>query len=198
VDELSTYDPFATADDFAKWARRNLNEFDTASVELYLGAASTVIREFCEWQVWPQLVDDVLTLDGPGAAELILPVRQVAGVSAVAELGTDLTVDGDSADFDWSTAGILTRRYGWWTARRRGIVAVVTHGWVTVPTSLVAQTCAVAGRAFASPLGATREQAGAVSVTYSSTAAPGASGSGGVALTDGDRARLAPFRGGYR
>lgn len=199
MDELSTYPPFATAEDFATFAKRNLDEFDTASVESYLAEAAELIREECEWQVWPQLEDDEMTLDGSGTAELVLPVHRLAGVTSVVECGTELTVDGDDASFDWSRDGILTKRgYGLWTRQRRGVVLVLTHGWVNSPNSLKNLSCAMAGRQFASPLGETRQQAGVVSVSYSSTGPAGGSSAGGVVLTAADKAKLKPFIGGHR
>lgn len=193
MDELSTYESFATGEDFATAIQRDLNDAQTATAELLLDGASAEIRKICEWQVWPQLVDDVLTVNGTGATELVLPVSRVAAVTLVVENGVTLT---EGVDYEWSEDGILTRcNWGRWTLRRRGIVLTVTHGFATRPNDLILLTCNVAGRSFVSPTGDTREQAGAVSVNHATTET---GVSGGIVLTDADRRRLKGYRGGYR
>lgn len=192
MDELSTYDPFATAEDFATFLRRDLSGFDTASAEDALAASSSEIRDYCEWQIWPRLVDDVLTVDGRGGFELVLPVPHVTDVASVVEDGATL-VEGD--DYEWSYEGILERRGTWWIIKRRAIVITLSHGYSVAPPTLKNMSMSVAARSFASPAGEIREQAGAVAVTHSQTA-PGVSG--GIVLLDGDRRRLGRYRGGYR
>ena len=73
----------------------------------------------------------------------------------------------------------------------RGIVASVTHGFATVPAEIVAVVCSMVARQMVSPAGIIREQAGAVSASYSQTS-PGTTG--GLALMAHEKADLDPYR----
>lgn len=197
MDELSTYDPFATAEDFATFFKRDLSALDTATVNQNLEMASYIIRQECGWQIWPQITDDQFELDGPGARNLLLPVNYVTAVGGITELDTDLV---DGTDFEWSRHGIITRGAGAlylsWTNRRRGItVSGVTHGYVNVPGSLKNLAMGMVGRTFDSPSGRIREQAGLVAVTYPQT---GPSLSGQLGITAFERALLSGFKAASR
>jgi hypothetical protein len=192
MDDLGNYDAFATAEDFATYARRDLSGADTASVEMFLAAASAEIRRYCEWQIWPQLVDDELEIDGKGGPLLVLPVRLLAGVTSITENGTALV----DTDYEWSRNGVIEKTYGrWWTRRRRGINAVVTHGYVTSPADLSLLSCQLVGRVFVGALPVAQQQAGAVSVRL---AARSDGTMPNIEITANDQQRLVPFRGGYR
>lgn len=192
MDELSTYDPFATPAAFGVYIGRTIAEDDARALAL-LAASSLAIRNACEWQVWPLLTDDVMTLDGRGGTQRVLPCSRVVDVASVVENGVTLV---EGTDFDWSSDGILDRLGGaWWTRKRRGIVAMVSHGYATLPADLNLLAMQVAGRGWDSPLPRAREQAGQVSVQYA------ISQDGtmvGVELTEPDKLRLKAYRGGYR
>jgi hypothetical protein len=191
MDELTTYDPFATAEDFATFARRNLSAPDTATVEDLLKGASNAIRRHCEWQIWPQVAGDELTLDGDGGSSQLLPVTKVIEVIRVVECGIELS----STDYSWSALGWLRRKGGCWTREDRGLVITLTHGYADKPFELVELACSVAARQFASPLGATYELAGSVAVNHSQT---GPTMAGGVTLTNREIDALTFYRGGDR
>jgi hypothetical protein len=218
VDELSTYEPFATAADFAAYARMPLNEFDTASAELYLAAASLVIRNACGWQVWPQLVDDELLVDGHGGRHLMLPASRVADVSSVTlhwQNADDTELDPSA--YRWTRAGCITlyptsaasfwgpgalvwddwTSVGYsWPFRQKAATVIATHGFVNNPLDLKLLTCALAGRAFAGPLPLGRQQAGQVSVSGPKERSDGTLP--GIDLTQNDMRRLTGYMGGYR
>lgn len=203
MDELGTYPSFATPGDFATWARRPLSDVDTATAQLLLDAVAAEIRKACEWQVWPALSGDTLTLDGLGGFQRVLPVSRVTAITSVVDNGITLV---EGTDYDWSTKGILDRLGNrWWSKKRRGLVLVLDHGYAgnpanagpnTAPNDLILLNCAIAGREFGPALGGiARESAGAVQVQHQKTAdgvAPT------VELTAGDKARLKGYRGGYR
>jgi hypothetical protein len=190
VDELSTYDPFATPSDYAAWAQKSLTPADTATVAANLAAASDEIRKACEWQVWPHLTDDVLTLDGPGGRLLVLPVSIVTDIALITQDGTDL----DANAYEWSTNGVIEANC--WTRKRRGIIVTVSHGLVTKPNDLKLLACQLAGRAEAAARGnVNTERAGSVQRSYT---VPQSGVVVGIELTDADRNKLKGYRGGYR
>lgn len=194
MDELSTYDPFASAADFAHYIGSPplTGDRETRATDL-LAAASLEIRKACEWQVWPLLAGDVLTLDGKGGAFRALPVSRVVAVNSVVENGTTLV---EGKDYDWSADGILDRLGGaWWSRKRRGLVVNLDHGFSTQPPDLKMLAMQVAGRGWSVPLPVIRQQAGQVSLQV----AVGQSGDVPVvALSAADLLRLKGYRGGYR
>lgn len=192
MDELTTYPPLATAEDFATFAKRNLSAADTATVETLIKGASNSIRRYCEWQIWPQVAGDELTLDGDGGSIQMLPVPRVAEVVKVIECGIELVAD---TDYTWSANGWLRRKGGCWTRQDRGMVVTLSHGYATEPDELVDLVCSMVARQYASPLGAIHEQAGSVSISYS-IGLPTVVG--GLALTDREKGMLVAYRGGDR
>lgn len=217
MDELSTYDPFATAADFAAYARMPLNEFDTASAELYLAAASLAIRNVCGWQVWPQLVDDELLVEGRGGRHLMLPASRVADVSSVVlhwQNADDTELDPTA--YRWTRAGLITlfptstsSFWGpgalvWdeacagytWPFRQNAATITATHGLVNNPIDLKLFACQLAGRAFASPLPIGRQQAGQILIAGPTPRPDGTLA--GIEISPAERARLTGYMGGYR
>ena len=77
-------------------------------------------------------------------------------------------------------------------ARFRAVQAKIQHGYdLDAVADLKAVVQQVVGNAISSPLGATREQAGAVSVSWATTA-PGVSG--GISLLERDYAIVDQYR----
>lgn len=170
---------------------------DDPRVPVLLAGASAGIRRACGWHVAP-VVDETVTLDGPGSDVLMLRTGRLVAVDAVVDGGEVLTdgtdvLDGDltSSAFFWSGDGWVRRVSGRFTSRERGVSVSIRHGWdlADVPDvqAIVSQVVAVA---LSSPMGATREQAGTVSVSWATTS-PGVAG--GLALLERDWAMLAPF-----
>jgi hypothetical protein len=218
VDELSAYEPFATAADFAAYARRPLDEFDTASVELYLAAASLEIRKACGWQVWPQLVDDELLIENQAGRHILLPVTRVASVASVTLhwQGADDT-ELDASAYRCTRSGRLTLYptsansfwgpgAGWWydwslmpgrpVFTQASLTVVATHGLTVKPVDLTLMACRLAGRTFAGPLPLGRQQAGQISIAGPKERADGTLP--GVELTALDLHQLTAYMGGYR
>jgi hypothetical protein len=151
-----------------------------------LAGASAAVRRWCGWHIWP-VIEDEMILDGPGGLVLTLPTLRLVGILEAEECDEPV----DPADIEWSTGGQL--RFGRgrrWTNRWRGIRLTVEHGFEAVPD--VAQVVRqVVANALSSPMGVTREQAGAVSISWSQTA-PGVSG--GISLLERDLAVLEKYR----
>lgn len=150
----------------------------------YLNAAETAVRAYCGWHVAPVITEDIV-IDGSGSHHVLIPSLKVVDITAAKNGGTEL----DPLDLEWSEAGMV-RVPGRWTARLRGVRMTVTHGFAEVPD--VAEIVrAIAARASSAPAGITREQAGQVSLSFSSTA-PGVSG--GAVLMDHERLMLDRYR----
>lgn len=154
-------------------------------VKPLLDGATAGVRRYCGWHVAPQ-VDTTVTLDGPGGNLLLLPSLHVTAVTSVKVRGVELDPDG----FEWSEKGMLRRLGGCWPTRFRSIEVTLTHGFEVAPdvVQIIQQVCA---NAIASPMGATREQAGQISIAWATTA-PGVSG--GMSLLDRDLAILDMYR----
>lgn len=190
MDELSTYDPFATAAEYAAYARRSLSAEDTATADQNLAAASAEIRRHCEWQIWPQLVDDTLILDTIGGRLLVLPVSHVVAIASIHDDGMLL----EETAYEWSRNGVIER--GCWSRKRRAAEVVLTHGFATRPNDLKLLACQLAGRAESAGRGPVNsERAGNVQVSY---AIPQTAVMPAVELTAADQRRLSGYLGGYR
>ncbi|MBB5915284.1 hypothetical protein BJY24_004151 [Nocardia transvalensis] len=148
----------------------------TGLEELRLAAIVREIRDYCGWHIAPA-VDETLTADGSGGTVQQLPTLHLNSVTSVTECGTTLTTD----DYEWSADGSLRRRvFRWWTARYRGVVAVVNHGYATVPENIVSVILDAASSAISTPVGETAEQPETMGpFTFG--------GKGGVVLTTAQR-----------
>lgn len=147
-------------------------------------AVSAAIRRYCGWVVAPQ-VEETLTLDGHGGDTIHLPSLHVVDVSNLSLEGREIPVE----DYDWSEAGMIRLRHGQVPDRFRSVQVTLTHGYETAPD--LSQVCVqLALNALSSPMGATREQAGQVSVSWAYNEGV----SGGLTLTARDRALLDRYR----
>lgn len=151
-----------------------------------IDGATAAIRRYCGWHVAGPHTE-TLTLDGPGGDELVLPTLHLRALSSLVERGVTLV---DGVDYEWSAKGTVRRLTGCWTARYRALDVTMNHGFDDAAdlTQIVQQ---VVANAIASPMGATREQAGALSVQWATTA-PGVSG--GLSLLERDMAVLDLYR----
>lgn len=180
-------DPFADAQTLSEYTKGAISINDPR-VEGALAGASAAIRRYCGWHVAP-VVTETLTLDGPGGRVLSLPTLNVSAVGPVVEDTTSLT---DSTDYRWSADGSVKRKSGYWSDDYRILTVTLTHGYFLqdVP-DVVRVILAVVARELSSPTGATREQAGAVSVSWA-ISSPGVSG--GIALLQHERDVLDHYR----
>jgi len=163
-----------TAADVAAASMGKVSPADPRLPALVAGASDGV-RLACGWHVAP-VVRQTLVLDGTGGSVMQLPSGHVTGVEAV-------RVDGADVEFDWSAAGMVSLRSGCFPERFRCVEVTLTHGWPSAPAVVAVVVQAVLGAA-ASPMGATREQAGQVAVSWART---------GLALSAEDRVLLAPY-----
>lgn len=178
--------PFVSAEEFSAWTGGKIAADDPRVLPLLAGA-SAGLRRWAGWHIAPVL-EETLTGDGPGGRLLILPTGRLLSVVSVDNAGE--TVDGAAVDI--SRAGMLDLRDGWWSARFGAVSARVRHGWDLADVPDISQVIKQAvAMALASPMGATREQAGTISISWATTA-PGVSG--GLSLLQRDLELLAPFK----
>jgi hypothetical protein len=139
-----------------------------------LDAASRAIRNECGWHVAP--VEQVrFRRRARFPWDVWLPAMQIESVDEVTLNGE--VIDVETVEFDSET--------GWTNMRARVVDVLFTAGFPTVPEDLVTLTLELAAGALGTPLGISREQAGAVSVTYQRV---------GGGLADADRDRLSAYR----
>lgn len=175
---------FVTAADLAVYSNGKISSADPR-VNPALAGVSRAVRRYCGWHIGPS-VSETLLLDGPGGRVLDLPSLNVADVASVTQNDTLL----DPSSYRWSALGSIKLNTGWWTEDYRAISVVLTHGYDDFED--VQETVkAIVMRALMSPTGATREQAGQVSVSWAITA-PGVSG--GLAILEHERAALDSYR----
>lgn len=148
----------------------------TLLISLALGACQAYTRQ--------QLVaveDDLAAVRGTGDEDLWLPQRPVRAIASVAIDGTALPVTA----YDFDTTGRLARSVGRWPS---GVEIAVTysHGFVTLPDDLRGVILSAALRALNNPDNVAQESIEGYSVSYGTT--------GGIALTDDERAALGKYR----
>lgn len=144
-------------------------------VETLLAGASAAVRRYCKWHVTP-VVDETMVLDWDGADLLVLPTLRLVDLRSVSVSGVSLDLD----QVEWSHNGELRIPAG--KPGFRSITVTMRHGFDGAE-DLVQVVQQIVANALASPLGATREQAGQVSVSWATTA-PGVSG--GISLLQRD------------
>jgi hypothetical protein len=154
--------------------------------DLLIRGAVAGIRRHCGWHVSPSRTESVV-LDGHGGPVERLPSLHVTEVGEVRDAGAVLTY---RADYRWSAMGLLKRTRGSFSPHFRDVEVTFTHGHDDVP-DLVGLVHSVVSRAMASPMGATREQAGTMSVSWATTA-PGVSG--GLVLLASELSMLSTFK----
>lgn len=143
-------------------------------LDLLIRGAVQGIRRHCGWHISPERAETLIRDGKGGNVQRVLSLN-VVSVQSVVDAGQSLV---DRQDYTWSEAGLFKRRRGRWSSDYRDVTISLTHGYADVP-DLVSVVHAVVSRALSSPMGATREQAGALSVSWATTS-PGVSG--GLAL----------------
>lgn len=179
--------PLVTPEEFSAWTGGKVPPGDPRLVPLLAGASAGV-RRWCGWHIAPVL-EETLTGDGPAGRLLLLPTGRLLSVLSGSNAGAAVDVDA----LDFSRAGMVELSGGGsWSGRLGAVSLRVRHGYDVADVADVAQIIKqVTANALASPMGATREQAGTVSVAWATTA-PGVSG--GLSLLQRDLDVLAAFK----
>lgn len=183
-------DPLASFEDLQKLSREQWTDADTERATSLLGAASTLVRSYCGWEI-SAFTDAVVTLDGPGGRVLALPCLYVTDVATVELLDTSGLVTATLDDFVPSAgSGLIHRRYGRrWPAEYSSIRVTYSGGYDPAPADVMAVVVSAVDRARTTPSGGmTQEQTGQVMRAYSPTAAPG------ITLSATERLALGDYR----
>ncbi|POH63953.1 hypothetical protein C3B59_10440 [Cryobacterium zongtaii] len=175
----------ASAADLATYSKGAISASDPRAGDALEGA-TTAIRNYCGWHVTPVETSE-LVLDGPGGRLLSLPTKNLHGIASLVEDDAALV---DNVDFRWSADGSVKRKHALWSDEFRIIEATISHGYAEA-ADLKRVVLSVVARELSSPTGATREQAGAVSISWA-LSAPGVSG--GIALLQNERSILDFYR----
>lgn len=158
---------FVTKEEISSATNGQILAQDPRIPSLITGACEG-IRRYCGWHVTPE-IQETLTLDSHGGIWLKLPTLRVKEITELQIDGTVIPADS----YTWSEKGMLRLKKGTFPDDYQCVKVSLKHGFET--TTLKQVVTQVIINALASPLGVTREQAGSISVAWSSTA-PGVSG----------------------
>lgn len=138
---------FATIDDVELVLMREITEANEISaVNFHLGVVSDTIREYVEQEI-DYVADEAIVLNGPlNTRSLLLPQIPVVSVSSITE-NDELLVAGDDYILDPGD-GIVYRVGRSWTWGIQNIDVVYSHGYETIPNSLVGVCARAASRLF--------------------------------------------------
>lgn len=179
--------PFASPAQLEAFTKGKIKATDTR-VPVALAAVSADIRREAGWHIAPRVTDHVLTLDGPGGTILSLPTMKVHQVHSIVQEG--VVVDVTKVDVSRETGLMEIRDGNAWTRRYGQLIVTLDHGFDKAD-ELVQLTLGITARGLASPMGATREQAGALSVNWGMTTQ---GVSGGIVPMSGERATMGRYR----
>ena len=164
--------PLATVPQFAAWLKTTIDPSD-ASALLYLDIASGMVRDYLQQDI-SQVVGDVVILDPLPDATLLLPELPVTAVTLVEYL------DPSSVTPVWVTADPST----YTASKRMGVISgnrfqgiswpgvpeswrvTYTHGYATIPSSILAAVLGATSRAWNSEDGIDSERIGGYQVKY--------------------------------
>jgi len=174
----------ATVADVENILIRSITDADEiASVEFALATSSNAIRDYIE-QYIEQVDDEAITLNGPtNSTTILLPEIPVISVASVTEDDELLVVDDDyKIDGD----GVLHRVGArCWSQGIQNIEIVYSHGYATIPDTIVGVCARAASRLFQAGLRSQENEAipgiaskslGDFSVSYTTEGAEGALG----------------------
>jgi hypothetical protein len=143
--------------------------------------AEALVRSYCGWHIAPSRTD-TYTPAGTGPGIILLPSLYVTAVSVTRNGVVQLE------DVDFTRYGLAVTLSYWGSD---DLVIEFDHGYETPPADVTAVVQAIAQRAVDNPSSLVREQVGPFAYTYSTT---GTNQSLPIALTDAERAVLAPYR----
>lgn len=137
-------------------------------------AANQQVRSYCGWHIFPRVKQEII-LDGEGTSTILLPSLLVHDVEEVAIRSRPSTSQAGEeyepiGEYEWSKIGLLRRHGAGFPARYRSIRVVLDHGYEEVPADIAQVVIELALTALAAPAGITREQTGAISVSYGARA----------------------------
>ncbi len=176
---------FCTVADLEAFLQLEVPAAKAASAQRAIDAATAEIQDHCR-QTLSRVENDEISLDvAPGQTRLLLPELPVVAVQAVTEAGRPLQ---EGTDYVLGQHGMLHRIGRPWAAGIQNVTVTYTHGYATLPGTLVDICKRSAARAYQAGLraeaqegvpGVQAESLGDHSVTY------GAEGAGGDSMVLG-------------
>ncbi len=165
---------FATTTDMEQRSQGHITATSHPFLQKELDAASRAIRDECGWHI---ATAETITRKVRSASRhaIWVPAMQITTVTITTLDDVAHVLPDDQ--FDPET--------GWTSWAGDRYTLTYTAGFTAVPEDLVTLTLELAAGALGVSLGITREQAGAVSVTYARA---------GGGLTEADKPRLAAYR----
>lgn len=161
---LSVLPSFASAEELQHFTKGKIKASEPR-VAPALEAVSAEIRREAGWHIWPLLEDHEVILDGSGNSVQPVPTLRLMRIKTVSNAGVSIPPEL----IDSSRLGLLKIQGGtMWTNRYGQVRLTIDHGWEDAP-ELKALCLSLTARALASPMGATREQAGSISVNWAMT-----------------------------
>lgn len=173
---MAIADTFATAAQMESRTNGMITATTHPFLEQELKAATRTIRNACGWHIADR-GEVTFKRVRPFHDDVWLPAMQIESITSAT---ADGAVRADGLAFDPDT--------GWTNIRGCAVEVTFVAGFETVPEDLVILTLELAAGGLGTALNITREQAGAVSITYART-------SGG--LVPADRDRLVPYKLGW-
>lgn len=169
---------FATPAELSAYTEGGISAADPRA-DIILDGATRGIQRYAGWHIAPERTETI-RLDGAYVGNVLqlpsLLVKNVVSVKAYHKFddGFD-TIDQFS--YGWSANGNIEHFSKWgWPYGYRNIEVTFTHGYdLDEVTDLKQVVLQVSAQALSSPTGATREQAGQVSMQWATTA-PGVAG----------------------
>lgn len=154
-----------------------MSDVDTARADVLLSLASDAIRAHTQQRLDYVEHDTVLLDPEPSLVTAFLPELPIVSVESVEQLGRDGTWRALTLDqYDWTSAGVLYHRLvgtSRFSARRRSLRVVYSHGYQDVPSDLAGVAVSVAARLYENPLGATQTRLGTFSEQFGTSRQPG-------------------------
>lgn len=182
--------PLATPAQLEAWTKGKVKAADLRAADA-LAAVSRSIRNRAGWHITPLVTGHVLELDGPGGGVLSLPSMKIKTITSITDDGTVLDpTPGADLRVSKDTGLVKKRSGGHWSGEYGAIAVTMDHGHETAE-DLSLMCMALVARALASPMGATREQAGALSVNWGMTTQGVA---GGIVPSAGELAIMDHYR----
>lgn len=177
--------PFASPQQLELFTKRKIKAAEPRVIEA-LRAVSSEIRREAGWHIWPVLENHELVLDGSGGRVQPVPTLHLLKVNSASSAGVDIPPES----IDHSRLGLL-EIVGphLWTRRYSQVLLNIDHGHEQVE-ELKGLCLSITARALASPLGATREGAGSLSVNWGMTS----SVSGGIIPTAAELATITRYK----
>lgn len=151
-------DPFASAPLMEQRSQGAITTTTHPYLHRELAAATQDIRDYCRWHIAPRF-QTTHRRRGRNPGDIWLPAMRIHSID-------EATIDGRTLDETALAAVDFDPDTGWTSLCGRVALVKFTSGFDQVPANIETITLELAAAALGTSLGFTREQAGAVSVSF--------------------------------